>query len=124
MNEEAIISLAIERSSRKRFRTQLSNPNKRHKILDKLNHNPPLDTRYTKWFSSFHKALKSINVNPMTEVYILSASTEIDGKRMPFKGATNQVPLYGWGTIIGVTRDLAIYYGETGERAAVICRNR
>ena len=124
MNEDSIISLVIEQSSRKRYRSQLSNPKKRYKILDKLNHNPPLDSRYTKWFSSFHKAVQSTNINPSIEVCILSAATEIDGKRMPFRKAIEEVPFYGWGTIIGISKDLALYYGETGERAAVIHRKQ
>ncbi len=124
MNENIIISLAIERSSRKRYRIQLSNPNERHKILDKLNHNPPLDSRYTEWFSSFKKAVTSIDVDPTTKVYVLSAASEIDGKMMSFEKAIDIVPSYGWGTIIGVTQDLALYYGETGERAAVINRKK
>ena len=124
MNEDSIISLVIEQSSRKRYRSQLSNPKKRYKILDKLNHNPPLDSRYTKWFSSFHKAVQSTNINPSIVVCILSAATEIDGKRMPFRKAIEEVPFYGWGTIIGISKDLALYYGETGERAAVIHRKQ
>lgn len=123
MNEEKLISLAIERSSRKRYRIQLSNPNERHKILNMLNHNPPIDSRYTEWFSTFHKAVQSINVEPNTKVYILSDANEIDGKTMPYKKAIDQVPSHGWGTIIGINPDLALYYGETGERAAVIKRN-
>ena len=122
MNEDSIIALAIEQPSRKRYRNQLSNSKKRYKVLDKLNHSPPLDSRYTKWFSSFQKAVKSINVNPMTEVFILSAAKEIDGKTMPLKKAIEEVPYYGWGTIIGISKDLALYYGETGEAAAVIHR--
>jgi len=124
MNEDSIIALAIEQSSRKRYRSQLSNPKKRHKILDKLNHNPPLDSRYTKWFSSFQEAVKSTNVKPLIDVYILSAAKEIDGKTMPFKKAIEEVPFYGWGAINGISKDLALYYGETGERAAVIHRKQ
>ena len=124
MNEDSIIALAIEQSSRKRYRTQLASPKKRFKTLDKLNHNPPLDSRYTKWFPSFQKALESINVDPVIEVCILSAAKEIDGKMMSLKKAIQEVPFYGWGTIIGITKDLALYYGETGERAAVIHRKQ
>lgn len=122
MNEENIISLAIERTSRKRYRIHLSNPNERHRILDKLNHNPPLNSRYTEWFSSFQKAVHSIKVDPKIKVYILSAASEIDGKIMAFEEAIDIVASYGWGTIIGITKDLALYYGETGERAAVVKR--
>ena len=122
MNEEIIIALAIERSLRSRYRELLSNPKKRFKLLDKLNHNPPLDSRFTTWFSSFDKAVATINVDPMKKVFILSADADIDGKTMTFQDAIEQVPLHGQGTIIGISSNLAIYYGEIGERAAVIHR--
>jgi hypothetical protein len=124
MNDETIISLAIERPERARYREAMSNPKKRDKLLDTLNHNPPLDSRYTTWFSSFTKALKSINIDPTSKVYLLSSDRELDGKTMTFGDALDQVPLHGWGTIIGVSPDLALYYAETGERAAVIERKQ
>lgn len=123
MNEETIISLAIDKSSRQRYRIQLSNPKQRHKILDKLNHNPPLDSRYTIWFSSLTEAVSSINVEPKTKVYILSAASEIDGQTMTFEKSIEAVTHHGWGSIIAVSTDLALYYGELGERTAVIKKN-
>jgi len=122
MNDETIISLAIERPDRARYRETMSNPKKRHRLLDKLNHTPPLDSRYTTWFSSFTKAVKSINIDPASKIYLLSSDQELDGKTMTFCDALDQVPLHGWGTIIGVSPDLALYYGEMGERATVIER--
>lgn len=119
-NDETVISLAIERTSRSRYREGLLIPKKRRKLLDKLNHNPPLDPRHTKWFPSFTKAVDSININPSKEVYILSDTDEIDGKHMSFEDAISKVPSFGWGTIICISQTLAIYYGECGERAAVI----
>lgn len=120
MNEETIISFAIDRSSRSRYREGLSNPKKRAKLLDKLNHNPPLDTRYTTWYSSFKKAVESIKVDPKREVFILSDSQEIDGKSIPYEEAISEVPRYGWGTIICITPTHALYYGEHGESVAII----
>ena len=60
----------------------------------------------------------------MIEVFILSAAKEIDGKMTTFKKAIKEVPFYGWGTIIGISKDLALYYGEMGETAAVIYRKQ
>ncbi|MGD9126028.1 MAG: hypothetical protein PVH19_01510 [Planctomycetia bacterium] len=122
MNEEKLISLVVERAFRNRYREKLSNPKQRSKILDRLNHDPHLDSRFTKWFSSFDKAVASIDVHSNIQVYILSFASEIDGKTMSFEDAIDQVPYYGWGSIIGVTQNLALYYGEAGECAAVISR--
>jgi hypothetical protein len=120
MDEETLISLAIDRSQRSRYRELLKNSKKRPWLLDKLNHTPPLDARRTEWFPNFSKAIKTINVEPRTQVYLLSAGSEIDGRIMTFQEAIEAVPKAGWGTIIGVSPSLAIYYGEVGERAAVI----
>jgi hypothetical protein len=120
MNDETIISLAIDKSQRSRYRELLANPKKRRRLLDKLNHNPPLDSRHIEWFSSFDKALASIQVENQNEAYILSSAAEIDGKSMSFGEAVKAVYLYGWGTIICVSPLLAVYYGEQGERAAII----
>ena len=124
MNDDTVISLAIERSSRSRYREGLAKPKKRMKLLDKLNHCPPLDLRYTKWFTSFDKAIDSINVNPNAQVYILSDSKEIDGQHMTYEDAISEVPFHGWGTIICISPSLALYYGECGERAAVIRKTK
>jgi len=123
MNDETVISFAIDRSSRSRYREGLLISKKRKKLLDKLNHCAPLDVRYTKWFSSFTKAVDTINVKANSKVYILSDSVEIDGKHMAYEDAISEVPSHGWGTIICISSSLALYYGECGESAAVIRKN-
>ena len=122
MDENILISLAIDRSQRARYRELLSNPKKRGKLLDKLNHNPPLDERWTTWYPSFTKAINAVQVHPTTEVYLLSDAADLDGKRMTFSEAIEEVPSAGWGTIIGISPKLALYYGEHGERSAVILK--
>ena len=122
MNEDLIISLAIDRPKRERFREAMLHPRKRIKILDSLNHNPPLDARRTTWFSSFKNIVESINVDSHFEVYLLSSDEKLDGQIMTFEEAIKQVPFHGWGTIIGISPDLAIYYGETCEKSAIIKR--
>ena len=123
MDEAAIISLAIEQASRARYRLLLANPAKRRRLLDKLNHQPPLDPRFTKWFRSFHHALAEVAVPSSTRVYLLSAAPRLDRRATTFGEAIVDVPAEGWGTIIGVSDQLALYYGEVGERAAVISRS-
>jgi len=120
VNEDILISLAIERELRGRYREGLANPKKRKRLLGKLNHTPPLDPRCTKWFSTFDKAIRTISIDSKTNVFILSYEEEIDGCCMSYKEAISIVPHYAWGTIICVTPHLAIYYGECGERAAII----
>jgi|GEM_PF-3155151 len=120
MDENIIISFVIERTQRVRYREHLTNPKKRGRVLDKLNHSPPLDERWTTWYSSLKKAINSIQVSPDKEVYVLSAAKEIDGKIMPFMEAVEKIQYFGWGSIIGISPVLALYYGEEGEKNAVI----
>ena len=98
----------------------MNKPKKRKELLDKLNHNPPLNEKRTKWFSSLGDALKNIKTNKSNKVLLISSASELDRKEMTFEKAISEVTFHGWGTIIGITTTLAIYYGESGERAAVI----
>ena len=120
MAEEQLIQLAIDRSQRQRFRDQLAQTKKRGRLLDSLNHRPPLEAQRTTWFSSFTKAAREVMVPANTSVLLLSASEELDGRTMPWAEAVEAVPMAGWGTLIGITPSVALYYGEGGERAAVI----
>jgi hypothetical protein len=120
MTEEELVTLAIHKDSRARYKDLLKKPKQRRRLLDKLNHNPPLDSRYVKWFNTFQKALDSVSVEKSQLVRILSSADEIDGKVMPFGEAIEKTMSNGWGTILGVTPNFAIYYGEEGERGAVI----
>ncbi len=47
MNDETIISFVFDKLQRSRWRTLLANPKKREWILNKLEHNPPLDEKNT-----------------------------------------------------------------------------
>jgi len=120
MDEDTLITLAIEKSQRARYRKLLKDDSKRAWVLGKLNHNPPLNTHRIEWFTKFLKAYRTLNVDPMTLVYILSYAKEIDGQTMTYQQAIENVPKFGWGTLIGISPSLAIYYGELGECAAII----
>ncbi len=120
MDEETLISLAIDRAQRSRYRDLPKDSKKRTRALRHLDHTPPLDVRRTQWFSNFSKALRSVHVEPTTQVYLMSSASEIDGRTMPFCEAIKATMKAGWGTIIGVSPSLAIYYGEEGQRGAVI----
>lgn len=120
MNEEILISLAIDRAQLSKYHDLPKASKKRTRMLAKLNHKPPLDMRRTEWFSSFSKALQTIHVEPTAEVYLLSSASEIDGRIMIFREAIEAVLRAGWGTIIGVSPSLAIWYGEQGQRGAII----
>ena len=120
MDEDTLISLVIARSQRSRYRRLLSAPKKRMRLLDNLNHTPPLDSRWTAWYPSFTKALQHVTVQATTRVYLLSADADLDGQSMNFNEAIEAVPAAGWSTIIGISPLSAVYYGEEGERAAVI----
>jgi hypothetical protein len=120
MTEDELITLTIDKSQRKRYRELLQKPKNRRKLLDKLNHSPPLEERYTQWFNTFQKALDSIAIDGGAQVRLLSSADAIDGKVVTFSDAIEETINNGWGTIIGINPALAIYYGEEGERGAVI----
>jgi hypothetical protein len=120
VNEDQLIDLVIDADHKARYRLLLQNPKKRRKILDRLNHSPALNPARTRWFSSFAKALRQLDVAPDTPVYLLSDISHLDGKTVPFCEAIEQVPRGEWGTLLGISEHLALYYGECGERAAII----
>lgn len=118
--DDDLVSLAIDPQVRGRYRSLLANPKRRKKFLDDLNHHPRLDERRAKWYSSFSKAIEAVKVKPDTAVYVISATPELDGQAMPYAQAIEDVPFHGWGSIILISPNLALYYGEQGESAAVI----
>jgi len=120
MNETTLVNLTIDKERIARYEQFLNKPKKRKELLEKLNHNPPLNEKRTEWFSTINEAVKSIKIKPNSLVLLISSAVEVDGKTMHFDKA---VELYGWGTLIGINSNLAIYYGESGERAAVIHKN-
>lgn len=122
MDENTLISLAIEDASQNRYRMLLAKPKGRRKILDGLNHRPHLHPARTTWCRSFDDAVRQAKVPHDTPVYLLSATPEFDGQVMTFGEAIANVPVFGWGTIIGVSESLALYYGEHGDSVALIRR--
>jgi hypothetical protein len=121
-NDDLIISLAIDRTQRAKYRAQMADPQRRSRFLDRLNHNPTLDPRYTTWFSGLTAALERVDVSDDRTVYIVSANGDLDGRIMTFERAIESVRRSGWGAIILISSNLAVYYGETGERAALVCK--
>lgn len=83
-----------------------------------------MNPKNTKWYAKFQKAVDTINIEPQIKVYLLSASEEIDQKTVTFQEALEIVPKYGWGTLIGINNNLALYYDECGERGAVIRKKK
>lgn len=122
MNDETIISFVFDKQQRSRWRTLLANPKKRAWILDKLEHNPPLDEKNTTWYKTLTKATNDLKVSPSSIVYLMSGFPELDQKDMSWAEAIEKVPQAGFGSIICISPSLAVYYGETGERAAIIRR--
>ena len=122
MNEEDLIMLLLKRDKSVKYNKAEKTLFKRWKFLDSLNHDPHFDERYTTWFSSFRSAIKSLHIDPKADVYIVSDACEIDQTYMSFEDAIFEVPNHGLGTVIGITPNLAIYYGERGGRVAIIQR--
>lgn len=123
-SEADIVSFAIEPARRAQFIARLAAPRTRRKLLDCLNHVAPLDPASTTWFKTFADAVREVNVAADTPVIVISSVEGFDGAVLPFGDAVAECEEGGWGTIIGISRDLAIYCDEQGDtpNAAVIRR--
>ncbi len=124
LDEGTLINLAIAPDARSRYRMLLGNPKKRAKLLDMLNHKPRLDPRYTTWFKSLEDAIDAMSVPVDTQVYVVSDIGKIDGATLSLGDAIEEMILGGWGTLIGISPTLALYYGERGESAALIQKKK
>lgn len=123
-HEKLIIDNFFSRGRKERYYTIRNNKQKRSKWLDKLNHNPGLDPRYTSWVDSKADIIAILKAKGASRnCFVISCSDEIDLKEMDLIQAFESATLLGWGTVIGcVPGKLAYYYGEMGESRAILER--
>ncbi|RLB59186.1 MAG: hypothetical protein DRI90_15740 [Deltaproteobacteria bacterium] len=121
--ETTLVSRFFVRPRAKRFLAIRAHPQKRRKWLDKLSHSPGLDSRYVRWLSKDADVLKHLRRHGAPdECFVISASPELDGAVMDVETALARVMALGYGAVIACIPDrLAYYYGELGERHALLC---
>jgi hypothetical protein len=122
IHEEMTVSVFIAKEKRHRFHYFMDNPNIRTRELGCLNHIVPLEPDRITWLSRKEDAhsLLSREGSP-DSVYIISCDSGIDKKTLPLAEALEMVVRSGWGTIIScIPGKLAYYYGESGERRALL----
>lgn len=123
-HEEKFITSFILKEKHNRWQTQLNDIQKRTAFLDRLNHSHDLNEKYVTWLK------RNVDIEEMLtragspgQVYILSASIDIDGKFLSIDDAIDQTIRGGWGTIIScLPGRLGFYYDECGERRAILVR--
>jgi len=123
-HEEKFITSFILKEKRNRWQTQLDDSQKRATFLHRLNHLHDLNEKYVTWLK------RNVDIESMLtragspeQVYILSASTDMDEKFLSIDDAIDQTIRGGWGTIIScIPGRLAFYYDECGERHALLIR--
>jgi len=96
----------------------------RAKWTDKLNHAPGLKPEHASWLSSNADISAQLKQKGAPETCsIISNSSRLDGKSMRLEEAIEEVQRDGWGSIlICIPGKLGYYYGESGERRALLTR--
>nr|AAK28570.1 hypothetical protein [uncultured bacterium] len=122
--DAAIIATFIAPERRYRY-TEMLSSKKRSQFLGRLNHTIDLDERFTTWLKSNADILKILREKDApTNCYLMSADLELDQKEFPLQEALTLIPCGGWGTILcSIPGKLGYYYGECGERRAILERS-
>ena len=96
----------------------------RAKWTDKLNHAPGLKPEHTSWLPSNADIVVLLKQLGAPETCsIISNSSRLDGKSMQLVEAIEEVKHDGWGSaLICIPGKLGYYYGESGERRALLTR--
>jgi hypothetical protein len=100
--EAKFVDTFILTEKRSRYKTLLSNPRKRNKILDRLNHNADLDfkkaTEVKPYVSTLMKALEGYVIDDYC--WMISDHPDIDGRNLPTSEAIELTIDATWGTIM------------------------
>ena len=124
-HEEAIIQSFIVKPRRTRWLESLALPDRRAKMLDRLNHCRDLDERFLTLLPSNTDVVALLRTHDApASCYVLSNAEEIDGRTMGLEIAISEAEAAGWGTIIGcLPGRLAYFYDECGERRMLLKRD-
>ncbi|HYH63300.1 MAG TPA: hypothetical protein VD866_01235 [Urbifossiella sp.] len=123
-HEEAVVRAFVVSARRGRWLEALTDPARRSRFLDRLNHCPDLDPRFVTTVPSGAEVVGLLRSRgaPAT-CHVLSAADELDGRELPLEQAVAEAEKAGWGTIVScLPGRLAYYYDECGERKLVLER--
>ncbi len=125
-HEDKTVSSFILKEKRHRFRHILSMPKKRAAGLNRLNHCVDLDPKYTEWLPSNADIVGILKkAGSPSQVYLISSDSQLDGTTLPLATAVESAAMGGFGTIVScIPGYLAYYYGECGERRAVLRKRK
>jgi len=121
-NDEATIRSFIKPVRRPRWLESLSDPKRREKFLDCLNHCCDIEERRaTPLRSNFDVSMVLKGLGAPSSCYLISATAALDGREMPLDEALPEVAKGGWGTLVScIPGKLAYYYDEFGERRMLL----
>lgn len=114
----------FEKGRSERFAEMGDKEKPRAKWTDKLNHAPGLKPEHASWLPSNADIVTQLKQKGAPETCsIISNSSRLDGKSMPLEEAVEEVKRDGWGSVlICIPGKLGYYYGESGERRALLTR--
>jgi hypothetical protein len=120
-HEEATIKAFIRHNRQERCLRFLSDPKRRRKFTAELAHFKELDAKYAlrippnqRKSASVLKLLVSMGAG--TKVWVISESSELDGREMDLDGALKETIGYGMGTIISCIPSRLAYFEDEDSR--------
>ena len=127
MTEDEVhhVKAFFEKGRSERFAEMGDKEKQRSKWTDKLNHSPGLKAEHVSWLPSNADIINELKKKGAPDTCsIISNSTRLDGKKMSLEEAIKEVKQDGWGTVlICIPGKLGYYYGESGERRALLTRS-
>lgn len=126
--EEAFVKAFIVPERRERYRLMLTNPKRRHKFLDSLNHMRDFTPLWVRQIpGGLHtpegviRLLNDRNIKNSDAVYSFSDVSELDGQSLPMQQALEQVLGFESGSVVcGLPGQLADYRPEAPENGAIL----
>lgn len=124
-HEEKTVLAFVVKEKQQRYIQMLGNPQKRNKILDRLNHWRDVDPRFFKQVPNSTDIPSLLRQLGSPEgVYIISDVKSLDGRTLPLDQATKKIDEAGLGSIIScIPGKLACHFGEAGEGRAILMRD-
>ena len=117
-DEERFLSTFIDKSKRARLAELLANPKRRREVTSALAHFRDLDPRWLITLPSDQQSPASIErllraKGAPESCYIISESSELDGKHLPLRSALDNIVGGGMGTLLSCIPDrLGFFEGE------------
>lgn len=120
--EAKFVDAFVTKPKRSRYKRFLSDPRKREKILDRLNHNADLDfsqcVELTGRQTSADQLVQRLSTYDVeAQCWLISDDSELDGELLPLREAVELTAGANWGTImICPPKPIAIYRAEPPDK--------